>query len=282
VLLVDGNAVTRGIVRVEPGEDLVEALKALAEAAGWRDAVVTGAGALELVELLSPDGSNVTLENAELTSLAGRIHRGAQGQAVVSLAATLSHASGARSGRITAAMTGGLLLVVDAITEKARATAASEPPRAQPQRSDTMRAAAPQPPVPQPAPEPRVEATPTPSPAAAPIKPADLDGQRSASKPLSQSFTTKPMLRPIPAPKPVDDDAEEIHEVALPEAGDILEHPQLGRCEVIGDDEAGGTRILLPSGKLRVLRLDALEVLRGVADDSGRHVYKIAGPRRHR
>ncbi|RLB45224.1 MAG: hypothetical protein DRI90_28670, partial [Deltaproteobacteria bacterium] len=87
--LVDEQAISRGMVRVEPGEDLIEALEALAQAAGWRDGYVTGAGVLELVELASgPDGATDTLENAELASLSGRIAH-ENNQAVARLRATV-------------------------------------------------------------------------------------------------------------------------------------------------------------------------------------------------
>ena len=80
---------------------------------------------------------------------------------------------------------------------------------------------------------------------------------------------------------PVDIEDED-YEVPIANPGDYLDHPQLGLCEVVGDDDSGGTKIRVPSGKLRVLRLDALRVNPAERDDEGRKVFKIVGPRRRR
>lgn len=258
--LIDDSAISRGMIRVESGEDLVESLQVLARAAGWRDAVITGAGSLELVELLLPDGTTVTLENAELASLAGRVHRGPDGQPLISLRASVTSANGVRCGRITGAMTGGLLLVVDAVTDQpARRAAVSERPPSTTDRSPTSPAATP--PV-------------VPGPARAPV----LEGERSATKPLSQSFSTKPIVRPIAGPVLDLDDDE--HENPMVNTGDYVNHPQLGLCEVVGEDNSGATKIRVGGGKTRSLRLEALEVLPGVEDEEGRMVFKVTGPRR--
>lgn len=237
------------MVRVDAGEDLVESLTALATAAGWQEAFVSGAGVLELVELATAKGT-LTLENAELTSLAGRIRR-QNGEVFVVLRATVTVAGEPKSGRIEAAMTGGLLLVVDAISDARR-------------RHDTS---------PSPAP-PRAasqEQTPSPPPVAA------FDGARAASKPMSQSFTTKPVLHKRPTRSLEDDESEE-NPVVNP--GDFLAHPQLGLCEVVGDDDTGGTRIRLESGRLRVLKLEHLKVDDAEEDAEGRRIYRVVGPRR--
>ncbi len=248
--LVDSEAVSRGLVRVSPGEDLVESLQTLARAAGWNDALVIGAGVLDLVELAPGDGADtVTLENAELVSLAGRIARNSEGRPEVVLRAMVMAGGELRSGRIVAAMTGRLVLAIDAVVDES-ATKPSRPT----------------------SPSPRAAATPAPTPSPAPAVVGD--SARSASKPLSQSFTTKPIVHRPAARAFSEEDNPEV------EPGDILDHPQLGRCEVVGDDESGGTRIRMSSGRVRVLRLDALRVLPGEVDDEGHTVFKIAGPRR--
>jgi len=66
------------------------------------------------------------------------------------------------------------------------------------------------------------------------------------------------------------------------EPGDFLQHPQLGFCEVVADDDSGGTRIRVPSGRTRVLRLDALHLLAPETDEEGRRVFTVTGPRRRR
>src|SRR5262245_3798915 len=126
------------MVRAEPGEDLVESLQAIAQAAGWREAFVTGAGVFDLVELAIGDSEVVTLERAELVSLAGRITREA-GRAVVDLRASLLAGGRLVSGRIVAAMTGQVILTVDAIT--------GEPVQARPQAAPQRIERSPAPPM---------------------------------------------------------------------------------------------------------------------------------------
>jgi predicted DNA-binding protein with PD1-like motif len=106
VQLIDERAISRGMVKVESGEDLVESLQALASAAGWVDAMVSGAGTLELVELMTAAGQSETLEEAELLSLSGRIHVGPEGKRLVTLRASVMAAGAVHVGRITAALTG--------------------------------------------------------------------------------------------------------------------------------------------------------------------------------
>ena len=238
---------SRGIVRVDAGEDLLESLQALAKVAGWHEAFVTGAGVLELVELRVGDDV-LTLENAELTSLAGHIRRRDDGPEIA-LRATVMVGREAKSGHIAAAMTGGLLLVVDAIVDDDGSARPARPAK----KRDT-----------------------TPSPAASLRA---RDGSQSASKPLSQSFKTKPVVHK-PPPINLGRDDEDAVENPIVNAGDYLQHPQLGLCEVVGDDDSGGTRIRVSSGKIRVLKLEHLRVLPGEWDDDGRNVFTVKGPRR--
>jgi predicted DNA-binding protein with PD1-like motif len=252
VQLIDDKSVSRGMIRVEPGEDFVESLQTLATAAGWSEAFVTGAGMLDLVELAPVGGGSIlTLENAELLSLCGRLVV-RDGKVVANLRAALMAHGRVHNGLIHAAMTGEVLLVVDAVS--ARATA---PSRVSPTVAS-------------------VPASPTPSPSAVAVS---SDG-RSASKPLSQNFSTKPLLAKMP---PRGDE----HENPEVEPGDMLDHPQLGVCEVVGDDGSGGTRIRMSSGRVRVLRLDALRVMpsdksEDADDEDGRRLFKIVGPRQRR
>jgi predicted DNA-binding protein with PD1-like motif len=265
VQLVDTKAISRGMVKVEPGEDLVESLQALARVAGWQEAVVTGAGVLELAELASA-GETITVENAELLSLAGRIER-RDGQPLVVLRATLLTTDGSKSGRIVAAMTGGLTLVVDAIHE---AGAATNTGRTLPAPSVSDRGM----------PSPSVTTNPLSGGTATLPAPGRKVSNSGLSKPPSQSFRSKPMVRP-PTRNRFDLD-EDDDENPVVNTGDFLAHPQLGLCEVVGYDESGGTKIRVPNGKVRVLKLDALIVEKGVEDDEGRDVFNILGPRKRR
>src|SRR4030095_5522280 len=105
----DEKTIARGMVRAEPGEDLMLALETLAQAAAWSDAYVTGAGTFEIIELSRATGDVITLENAELLSLTGRIGR-EQGQVTVNLRVSVLSAGRIESGQIVAAVTGNLLL----------------------------------------------------------------------------------------------------------------------------------------------------------------------------
>jgi predicted DNA-binding protein with PD1-like motif len=246
--LVDQKTLARGMVRADPGEDLVESLQALAQAAGWEEAYVTGAGVLDLVEIERAVGDVVTLEKAELLSLAGRIAL-EDGKAVLRLRASVTVGGRSESGRILAAITGRLILVIDAVARNVPA----------PQ----VRPATPKP-----------VATPPPRPAP-PRDPGNggalrATAARGANEPPSQSFTSRP-LRVSPP---------QLRENPAVEPGDYLDHPQLGLCEVVGDDESGGTRIRMSSGRVRSLRLDALQVMPAETDGEGRTIFKVAGPRK--
>jgi hypothetical protein len=226
---------------------LIESLEALSRAAGWREAVVTGAGTLDLAEL-ELGSETITVEKAELLSLSGRIVFLGDGPKV-SLCATVMVGDTVKSGRIAAAMTGGLTLVVDAI-HMPSGGGASVP----------------------------ASSSSTTSPSPRPVVPSAPTGV-SANKPPSQSFSNKPLVRP-PTRRNFDLDDEDHDENPIVNTGDFLQHPQLGLCEVVGYDGSGGTKIRLSSGKVRVLKLEALRVLAGQTDEEGRMVFRVAGPRR--
>lgn len=234
------------MIRVERGEDLLAALAALAEVAGWIDAYVTGTGTLELAELRTAAGNIVTLEDATVTSMSGRLGPRAD-RCEVELFVALLGAGALHVGRLLGAVTGNLLLVVEAVAGD-QAVASLEA---------TARVIAPRPGVARPIPD-------------------DEEGVRAATKPLSQTFTTKPVAVPV---APSSNSGEQGEVWAEVEAGHFLDHPQLGFCEVVGDDGSGGTRVRMPSGRVRVLRLDALQIMPAKDDAEGRRVYRVAGPR---
>ena len=99
------------------------------------------------------------------------------------------------------------------------------------------------------------------------------------NKPPSQSFSNKPLVRP-PMRRQFDDYDDDDDDNPVVNTGDFLQHPQLGLCEVVGYDGSGGTKIRLGSGKVRVLKLEALRVLKGQEDEEGRMVFRVAGPRK--
>ncbi|MBI4955575.1 MAG: DUF296 domain-containing protein [Myxococcales bacterium] len=241
--LVDADAISRGIIRTDPGEDLLAALATLARAAGWEEALVSGAGVLELCELAVAPGDATTLENAAVTSLAGRITR-REGGVEVALHATVLAAGEAKSGLIVAAVTGPLSLVVDAIVGRQAVTARARP-------------------------------APLPSPPAAPA-PRPVQAESPAAPPVALGFGPIPVPKRPPAPVPDEDEGG----IEVVNAGDLLDHPQFGLCAVLGDDPSGGTRVRTPAGRMLVLRLEALRILPAATDAEGHHTYKVVGPRR--
>ncbi len=98
----------------------------------------------------------------------------------------------------------------------------------------------------------------------------------SAPKPPSCTFSTKPIPRRHRIKKPLPEEEEDVSGV---DVGDFLDHPQLGLCEVVGHD-GGNTIILVPSGRKRSLRLNALRLGAGQEDEQGRRIIKVLGPRR--
>lgn len=301
---VDEQGLSRHLVRSEPGEDLLAALAALATSQRWRRALVIGAGVLDLVEVRDPEGELHTLEHAELVALSGTVT--AEGsRAVVMLLGTMISGAQLVSGRLVEAVAGDMLLRIDGVVTTTPAipnessppappatTVDTEPPAARRPANLTPAKAArpmlelePEPmpkPMPEPTPEPMPEPTPAPRAASAAPGPATAAARvgvsepppLSAPKPPSQTFRTRPIPRRIPSRPHAEWD-----EVS-PEAGDYLQHPQLGLCRVEGPDNRGGTLIIVPSGRRRTLQLDALKVLPAEEDDEGRMVHRILGPRR--
>jgi hypothetical protein len=263
VQLVDDNAIARGMIRVSPGEDLIAALEALALAAGWTDGFVTGAGTLEIVEL-ARGVETMTFDNAQLVQLSGRVTKRGDGCEATLTAGVLANGA-LQSGRIAAAVTGDLLLVIDAVlgTSMGRRTAEGLEPRQRMMAPTARETGA------------STGITP-PGPAVV----ADDGDERSATKPLSQTFTAKPVIVPRGREAQADE-ADDDHWMDVV-AGDFLEHPQLGFCEVVGDDESGGMRVRIPSGRVCVLRLDALQIMAPADNDQGQRVFKVAGPKKRR
>jgi len=265
--------ISRLMLEIEPGQALIETLVALAAVEGWPRAFVQLSGALDLVEIALPSGETEMYESVDVLTLTGHVD-GACSPPAVKVHALFMTPEGLRGGEVRAAMTGKMLLVVDAPTERAPATVSSASSTS-PRVSQARPAASPAPAaVTRAAP-----AKPSPRPQAGRNSPRPYEPgtSRAASKPLSQSFSTKPQVHKIARKVEVFDDDEEIVE---PQTGEMLAHPQLGLCEVVGDDDSGGVRVRVPSGHVRVLRLDALRVAPGTTDEQGRRVYKILGPRR--
>lgn len=265
--LVDDKAIARGMVRVQSGEDLMDVLRALAAAAGWVEAHVTGAGVLDMVELKGA-GPTATFEQAEIVALSGRVVRRSEGIEIALRAMVLVEGK-VEAGRIEGAMTGGLTLVVDAVV----APSASKPAGV---------GARPVTPRPVPATTTNKPSAPG-GPSPGPSKPSS-PGRPSAgpSKPSGPALPKKPLAPPT-ARRSIDDVDDDEHENPIVDNGDVLIHPQLGRLLVVGDDTSGGTKVRIDGGKIKVLRLEALEISNEVEEDEeGNRTFRIVGPRRKR
>jgi predicted DNA-binding protein with PD1-like motif len=296
---VDEQGLSRHLVRSKPGEDLLAALADLAKSQRWKRALVIGAGILELVEVRDHQGELHTLEHAQLVALSGTVTSEGD-EAAVMLLGTMISGSHLVTGGLVEAVAGDLLLRIDGIVEATPAALSDPPPAAPPLHgTDTeppvaLRPTDLTPPdappvapdsepdtideevvVSEPSPPPP---TPSPAPDAAPARVAVSDTPPlSAPKPPSKTFRTRPIPRRVPS-RPRADDWD--GDYVAPEEGEYLQHPQLGLCRVEGPDERGGTIIVVPSGRRRTLRLDALRVMPAEEDEEGRQVYKILGPRR--
>ncbi len=268
--LVDNSNVARGLVRVTPGEDVLETLQQLAQGAGWREGFVTGCGGFQLVELDAGNGAPVTLENATLLSLSGHLTRH-DGEAALAMWATVLSQGERHEGKVVAAVADAMLLMIEGITADAPSRVAltsSVLPTTTPART-----------APTPASPKTAEAAGA-AEATRPVSVSPASAQRRGGYvPPSQSFRGKPMVRRRPVVT-LDDDEDEN---PMLEAGDLLKHPQLGLCVVEGDDPSGGTKVRVGEGRLRVLRLDALRIdPQPVTDEQGRRVFTCLGPRRRR
>ena len=314
------SAATRSLLIVEPGDDVLVELDTLADQEGWTIALISGGGVLELVELVDADGVTRTLGNAEVVHLAGTMVSSRLGR-TTTLRAALTSSGGFHAGRIIEALAGSLLLVVNASTEgiddsdkrpaRQIETSIQEPEPVDhtqlvserrrrivqlPEPVETLPADEPSEPPPEPEPEPApfrgrlgdtmpsAESEPPPRltftglAAEPPDAAAPAAAERlpiSAPKPPSKTFRNRPIPRRIAASWLDEDEI-------VPEPGDYLDHPQLGRCLVEGEDSAGRTIIKVPSGRRRTLQLSALRVQPGEQGENGRQIYKILGPKPRR
>lgn len=268
------------MIRGERGEDLLGALEQIATLAGWQDAYVTGTGDFALVELANEAAD--TFEDARILTLSGRIRRRA-GSTMLELHASVEVDGQVHAGRIEAALCGQVLLVVDAVVP------ASARPKAVPHRSASPRESRPGASrsgasrplagaATSPAASPRRAAA-TPSAAG---RPSPAGTGRSSSPALRRD---RPKLQPPKRHQPAenfDEDEDDDDAYLEVEPGDFLQHPQLGLCRVVGDDNSGGTRITVDGGRIRVLRLDTMIVRSAKVDAEGRRVFPVIGPRKRR
>jgi uncharacterized protein len=265
MLVQESRHVRRFVIRLEPGEDVVASLARLAKSELYRAGWVRGRGLLEWAELSSFDGDERALRAARrIEGPLGVTFEGALamylGEPAFSIDAVVSrerdgvpHALG---GRLTQAASLAVECVVE-VFEDARLERQEDETLGVPvwrtgdrvpgvpARGRAPTVAAIEPTAPSPV---ATVASPPPAPAAAPEpRPAP-----TATAALSWAAVAAVSEA---APRVRDDEPRE------PKRGDFVEHRQFGLCRVEGEDPDGGTRVRLPSGARKVLRLDVMEVL---------------------
>lgn len=289
--VLDHPAIVQAVIVLEQGEALLELLPVLAADRGWAQGLVRGAGRFALIELAREAGEITMAEDAAILSLTGSL--GGPIHAVV-LAGGQVH-----SGRVVASIAEEVLLEITAVAPEIAADAPLHRPPAQPPPpAPPSEPPPPEPPAkPPPSEPPPVELPADPPPVDRLAEPPPLVLEPAAPKPTGQAPSSPSVPGPVrhdtspplSAPKPPSQSfrrpiARKLHRRRehdpIPEAGDYLSHPQLGLCRVEGDDGSDGTIITSPSGRRRVLKLDALRVQPAETDDEGRRVFQIMGPRR--
>lgn len=267
MLVQESRHVRRFVIRLEAGEDVVASLGRLAKGELYRAGWVRGRGLLEWAELASFDGQERALRAARrIEGPLGVTFEGALamhlGEPAFTIDAVVSRERDGAPHALGGRLIQGSSLAIECVLE------VFEDARLERQDDDTLgiavwrtgdrvpgvaargrAAAAPEPPRPAaapPAPAPVPALAPAPAPALAPAPaPAPATPVSWATVAAVSNAT----------PRTADEPSLE------PRKGDWVEHRQFGLCRVEGEDPDGGTRVRLPSGSRKVLRLDVMEVL---------------------
>lgn len=275
MLVHETRQVRRFVLRLEPGEDVTASLQRFAKADLYRAGWVRGRGVLEWAELASFDVElrafrparriegplNLTFEGA----LAMRLGEPAfEVDAVVSRERDgIPHALGGR-------LTQGAALSVECVIE------IFEDARLERQEDLTLvllvwRGGGRVPGVAARARAVAVEPKGAPPEKAAVEKPIEVS-EKPIEKPMEKTAPLPEVKKPVVPSGPISwaavaavsesaPRARDEEESREPQKGDFVEHRQFGLCRVEGEDPDGGTRVRLPSGARKVLRLDVMEVL---------------------
>jgi uncharacterized protein len=277
----ESTRVRRLVGRLDRGDNLPEALVALARTHEVTAAWVRGLGALEWVELCEYDqhtqryrpGKRID-RPCELLSLEGNLSMKG-GEPFAHVHVTVSWESGdgiaVAGGHLVAAQVFACELSLecyddlhlarewDAATglslwadEGASDGAPSETPEPTGISWSHVAAVSSQPP-----PEPRVTTART--------------GRRRGHVPTGK---LPPAPRPQPLPERRRMSEDEFLEERQPERGDFIEHRQFGLCRVDGEDAEGGLLIRLPSGVRKVIRLEMLRV-EAPRHQDGRRIFSV-------
>jgi predicted DNA-binding protein with PD1-like motif len=284
MLAQETRHVRRFVVRLEPGEDLAASLSRFAQADGYRAGWVKGRGLLEWAELASFDGEDRAFRSAK--RIEGPLTVAFEGALAMRLGEPTFELDGmvsrevdgvphALGGRITQASALSVECVIevfeDVRLERQEDATLGLPVWRSGERipgvAARARAVVAEPSKPG-TPKPAI----TPSTPVRAAEPAPTTGlakpEPTADKPAPLVSWAAVAAVSKNAPEP------EANESSDPQRGDFVEHRQFGLCRVEGDDPDGGTRIRLPSGARKTLRLDVMEVL-PPRREAGRVVYPI-------
>ncbi|AWV88099.1 PPC domain-containing DNA-binding protein [Bradymonas sediminis] len=296
---------TRRLVgRIEEGEEFVSAITKLCQEHDVGAGRIEAIGSFSQVELARFDPVSATYKATlsaegcfELISLQGNISK--LGDAVVPRLECLLSVEGPAgaqfvSGQLRSAKAISCEFVLDIFEDLAierkldpetgrlkmrsitrvelPAPAAPVAPAAAPARDVAPAAPAPQKvahkPAPQAAPEPVTQPEATP----APIAGKGLSWKDAVAETAAPERSSAPgagAKRPSATDLYADVDLEE----PAIQAGDILEHPKLGRCRVIKIDDGEYAHVRLPRGRIRKLSLDIVDV-EFDRDEDGRSVFR--------
>jgi len=278
MLAQETRHVRRFVVRLEPGEDLVASLTRFAQADHYRAGWVRGRGLVEWAELASWDGEGRAFRAAK--RIEGPLTVSFEGVLAMRLGEPCFEVDGvvsrerdgvphALGGRITQASALSIECVIE-VFEDARLERQEDATLGLPvwRTGEKIPGVAA-----------RARAV------VADPRPLDARPERAVQvAPVASPVVEPPKAAPAGPPNPIswaavaavsksapEPDASEPTE---PQRGDFVEHRQFGLCRVEGEEPDGGTRIRLPSGARKTLRLDVMEVL-PPRREAGRVVYPV-------
>lgn len=297
MLFEETRSIRAFVGRIDPGDDVVEALTLLCDANDLTSASVRLSGTLKHVELVRFHADTQSYETTvdhegpfDIVHLDGRLAKFGD-QVVVRIDALLAgtgpagqqlvygqlRRAGAEECEFVLETFDGLTIErrLDASTGRfpiasIEALAASEPRAAAP-------AAASPPPRERRAPETVSEPAGTATPRESGTEKSDISwaDAMEASEEIKPASDRKKM----PPKKATATKAEEIYgdydfDEVLVKAGDILDHPKLGECRVIRVEDDEYAHIRLSRGQIRKLALEIIE-LHHVGERDGKNLFKV-------
>ncbi len=275
--------------RIEDGEELVEVISNLCEEHDVRAGRIEAIGALSEVEIARFDPEQGDYQTAfagegtfDLISLSGNVSR--LGDAVVlRLEGLMSVMGPAGAQFVSGQLRSGRAISCEFVLEVFEDLAIERRLDADTGRLNirTIRRteAKPEPAVEKPAaprsPEPVPERAAPAEPQRTPIAGKGMSWKDAVEESNAPGEAAAPSASRATGEKP---SAEDIYasvdmEEPLMEAGDILEHPKLGRCRVMKVEDGEFAHVRLPRGRIRKLSLDIVDVEFDREED-GRRVFK--------